>query len=640
MVLPTVVLPRRDTSSGSVASCLETISVAILCVAIVAGPLALGGTPAWACFGLEAAMATAAILWAVARPRPVTALVIPLIVGGLVLLQLVPLPDRLLTLIAPVSARSWQEVHDGMPGAWGRISITPAASATAARRLLLGSVTVIVVADLAMDPLRRRRIVAALAAMGAIVWLLAAVIPVDSENRTVYGIVSLRGPIDYWKTPDLEPIQTSGVGYLDWVHVGDQRYLSDEAITGTGLGPFVYANHFANALCLAVPALCAIWLANARAFLPGVPPLVGTIFIVAAGLWGSHIWAASRAGTASLLLGTAVYLSLIVERRWLRWLLGGAAAMGVVTLVVFMGVLQGPLGGLTTFVSPTWQPLVEAVMQDARIAAARIAGRMFLASPILGTGLGSYGDLFPRFHGRGRIMYFAHNDHAQLWAEAGLVGIAVSVLAAGVLLRRLVQFSAERCLVGRSMDAAAWAALAAGVAHSVFDWNMHVPANAFLACVIVGLALSSGPRRAARSPGHDRSSPSWLTTSVFVGVVLSATALLARDASLARPLADLRRAITVARLASSRAEHAEAVDRLAAAITAGEAAFARAAGDWRLPVLLGQAHLHLDAMAMKHAHVLTEEPSRDGHAAGWFRQARLASPACRGLPETEPCSSP
>jgi hypothetical protein len=625
-----------DQTPGIFPGALESLAAAILCVAIVAGPLALGGTLAWACFGLEAAMATAAILWAIARPRPVMSLIIPLAIAALVLAQLVPLPDRLLTAIAPVSAGRWKVVHEGMPEAWGRISITPAASAAAARRLLLGVATILVVADVAGDPKRRRWLFTALATAGGLVWLLAAVVPVDPDNRTVYGVFSLRGPIEFWKTPERPPMQTAGVGYLDWVTVGNERYLSDGAINGTGVGPYIYANHFANALCLTMPAVCAIWLVYTRKLLPGPAAFVGVLVIMAAALWGNYEWAGSRAGTAALLFGCAVYLSLIVETRWLRWLLAAVAIAGVVAVIGFMAVFQGPLAGLADLAPAAWQLVFTTAMQDGRMIAARIAGRMFLASPVLGTGLGSYGDLFPSFVGGESIMYFAHNDHAQLWAEAGLVGIIVSGLAGGLLLYRFVRFCRERRAASRAIDAAAWAALAAGVAHSVFDWNMHAPANAFLACVLVGLALSSVVRTTGGPPNGLGLWASRLATIGLLAAVVWATALLARDAAVEKPLEQLRRATTAARLAKSPEDHAAAVEVLTPAIARGAAARQWSARDWPLLVLLGQAQLHRDHAAKMAAGAVSPEPVDTRPDAEWFRQAKLASPAYRGLPEPVP----
>ena len=619
---------------------LESLAAAILCVAVVVGPLALGGTPAWARFGLEAAMATSAILWAIARPRPLRSLALPLALAALVLAQLVPLPDRLLTAIAPVSAGAWKVAHEGLPEAWGRISITPAASAAAARRVLLAVATILVVANVSRDPRRRRWLYTALAAAGVLVWAAAFAFPVNPQDRAVYGVYSLRGPIEFWKTPERPPRQTAGFGYLDWVTVGDERYQTDGSSPGDGFGPYIYSNHFANALALTLPAICGIGLVFARRYVPRWAALAAAGLVIAAAA-ATTGFAGSRAGTASLLLGGVVFLSLVVETRWLAWTLGGLALVTLAGLLAFVAVFHGPFAPPAALVPDAWEPLITRIFNDARIDAARIAERMFLASPVLGTGLGSYGDLFPRFTGRDELMYFAHNDFVQLLAEGGLAGLLVMLGAGTILISRFLRFCRERRPSSRAVDAAAWAAIAAGSAHSIFDWNMHAPANALLACVIIGLALSSVVPRQPDGTGRPWAWPGRLFTAAFIASVLAAVGLLARDAALERPVRQLQEAISAARLANSPAAHAAAADRLASAIAEGESALSFARGHWRLPMLLGQAAIH-------RAHAAGERGSKEQSTAGpanaaareaaerWFQAAGLASPASRGLPEKVP----
>jgi hypothetical protein len=191
------------------------------------------------------------------------------------------------------------------------------------------------------------------------------------------------------------------------------------------------------------------------------------------------------------------------------------------------------------------------------------------------------------------------------------------------------------------VDAAAWAAIAAGMAHSIFDWNMHAPANALVACVIVGLALSSVVPRGPDDNGRSWAWPGRLFTAAFVAAVLASVGLLARDAALERPVRQLQQAITAARLAKSQEAHAAAADRLASAIAEGESALGFARGHWRLPMLLGQAALHRTHAAGEGG---SEEQSPAGPATAasreaaerWFQAAGIASPARRGLPEKVP----
>ena len=168
-------------------------------------------------------------------------------------------------------------------------------------------------------------------------------------------------------------------------------------------------------------------------------------------------------------------------RSWLRWIAGSLAAAIAIGLLGFIVTFQGPLSGLLRIFPDGIEQRLMTLLADTRIVAAQVAGRMFLASPLLGTGLGSYGDLYAVLQRSDHTLYYAHNDYAQLLAECGLIGAGLLAAAAATLGGRFLRFCRERPPANRLIDAGAWAALAGAAAHSVFDWNMHAPANALLA---------------------------------------------------------------------------------------------------------------------------------------------------------------
>jgi hypothetical protein len=609
----------------------ERVAVGLLCLGALVGPLALGSTGARARFALEAVMAIAAILWAVSGRRSTKSLMLPVAISGLVLLQLIPLPEGLLVNVAPVSAGRWKVAREGMSDAWATISVAPAPTAVAIRRLLIALATIAAVADLSRKAMYRRWLYTALAISGVLILAAGLVFRVNPKQRIVMGFFSLRGPIDFWKTPEHPPLQTSGFGYLDWVTVGTQRYQADGAVCGDGFGSYIYSNHFANAVCLTLPAVWVLWLLYTRNRLPTALRYAVLLGSMAAAAWKTGVMAQSRAGTASLVFAAIVYLSLIAQSRWLRWITGGGAAVIAAGLVGFVAVFQGPFSALAGIMPAGLQETIAKIFVDNRIVAAHMAGRMFLASPLLGTGLGTYGDLYPWFARTDHVLYFAHNDYAQLLAETGLLGGGIAARTAWVLGSRFWRFCKERLPANRMIDAGAWAALAGAAAHGVFDWNMHAPANAFLACIVVGLCLSSvAPPKG--QPTAQR--PAWqgrTATIVFSAACLVALVFLARDAFTDLTLKDLRKATTAARIAAKDPKNPSEAPALTAAIKRGERAARLDPGNWQLAVLLGQANLHLaaqpdgiDAKAYQNA------------AGQWFTTARRNSAATRGLPEPLP----
>lgn len=614
----------------------DKVAAALLCVVAFAAPLALGATGPWPRFFLEGGLAIAVSLWAVSKARDWWLLILPMAVAGLFLLQLAPLPDALLLRLAPVSIGRWKTAQEGLASSWATISVDPGATTSAIRRTLLGLAAIAAVATLSQTPMFRRWFYTALAAAGVVVWGAAFAFPVNPDNRAVMGFFSLRGPIDFWKSPERGPLQTSGFCYLDWVTIGDARYQADGPISGDGFGTYIYSNHFANALCLTLPAAWALWMLYTRNRLPVWARYAGLLASMALALWTTGGLAHSRAGTASLGLAAFVYLALVAQSQWLRWLAGGIAAAGGLSLAGFVAAVQGPFSGLLAILPAALNQRMAPLLSDARIVAARVAGRMFLASPILGTGLGTYGDVYAVLQRSDHTMYFAHNDYAQLLAEAGLLGAGILALAAWALGWRARRFCRERPAANRVIDAGAWAALAGAAAHSFFDWNMHAPANALLACIVAGLALSSvAPSVAPSAVRNQAGSAGWPRDAVryaFIVAVLGMIPLLCRDAFTADTLDELRRANTAARVQAKKPDAPSAKPLLEAAIDRGERAYEIDAGSWQLAAMLGQANLHL-------AQQPQEGQSRDEHmqaAADWFRAARRASAAVRGLPQPTP----
>lgn len=168
--------------------------------------------------------------------------------------------------------------------------------------------------------------------------------------------------------------------------------------------------------------------------------------------------------------------------------------------------------------------------------------------------------------------------------------------------------------------------------HSFFDWNIHAPANWLLACIVAGLAFSSVVPLPGRTEAGAATWPTATLRYAFIVACLGLIPLLARDAFTADTLDELRRANTAARVEVLKPEAPSAQPLLTAAIDRGERARDIDPRNWQLAAMLGQANLHLA--------VATQDPrSREAYtsaADGWFRKARQASAATRGLPEPLP----
>ena len=610
----------------------ESAAVALLGVAVVLGPLFLGGTWVWARLAIEAMMAAAVLLWACSGKRSLPMLALPLLAAGIAIAQMVPLPDRLLVGVAPVSAGAWKT---SAPGFWGTISIDPGATGAAGRRLLLGLAATVVVADLCRALTHRRSLIWALAASGLIVWSLAFLFPVNKLDRVLLGFVDLKSPTGYWQTSVDPPWQTSGVAYMNWATVASGRYQFAGGVIGDGMGCYISSNQFANLIVLTIPAVVAAWLHATRGRLHlGIRIGVAAAILTAA-VWTTAVVAKSRAGTGALLFASMVLVNLAVDGRWTRRLAEAVAVASGVSVILLCGFLYGVFGDVVAWFPAGMQPHVAALVNDPRVVAARVALRMFWASPFLGTGLDTFGTVFPRFLPGDIALLYAHNDYAQLLAEAGVVGAALAVGLGAVLLVRGHRFYWRVPPAARLLEAGPWAAVAGLAFHAAFDWNMHVPANALAAGLVIGLcAATGGLSRSQSTVSLANMSRIGCTVLLACGTVAALTMRI-RDATSETVERRLRTAVTRARLADDDTERAGAVAGLSAAIEAGERMAAWDQWNSRLPLLLGQAQVHLAGLVSP-----ADGEDHMALAATAFERARRRCGMLSGVPEPLPQPRP
>lgn len=610
--MPPTIPPSRQPSPA------DWFAVALLCAAAVAGPLCLGGTPAWPRFAIEAATAVAVAAWACSGPRPRRLTLVPLGIAALAWLQVVPLPAGLLMRLAPVSAGKWAVANEAVRSAWATVSVDPAGTTTAIRRLLLAVATAAAVTDLGRMAACRRWLAGAVAVAGVAILATGWLFPV--RDRVVLGFIDLKGPIDYWLAPLEPPLQTAGFGYANWITVGAQRYLTIDGASADGFGCYLNSNHFAGALCLAWPVALGAWLWLTQGRLPAVARHAAVVAATALAVWTAGAMAHSRAGSASLLFGALVFMSLVAVHPWLRRASAAATAAALAGIVGFVVVFLGGFTGIVAWFPAGWQPRLASLMQDPRTEAAAAALRMFKASPLLGTGLDTYGELGKPIGPSRELLFYAHNDYAQALAEAGLVGAVLVAAVVATLASRLRAFIREApSSAPRPLDAGCWAALAGLAVHTCFDWNLHVPANALLAAVIAGLAMGSVAGEGVSAVVTARTSMVDRLTAIGLGLAcVVAAAVLCRDACSERTQRQLRVAVTSARHALQDRSRTVDVAALTKAVESGERMAAYDPRNPRLAVLLGQVNLHLAGLdgAGDASQVHAEAAQR------WFARAR------------------
>jgi O-antigen ligase len=455
---------RPDARSGIAA-------VSALTALAVLSPWAFGGVSRGATSAITIAGAAVgaagagALVWR-RRPLPALPLVWPL--AGLVALaafQLVPLPAAVHRLLAPGSASLWhpaEPVAADVLGAEARpISIAPEAT-----RRSLGLLAAIVgLALLSAPALSRRRTAIA----------VAVAIAVAGLGVALFGIVS------HLLFPTL-------------------LYGRLAVPTVSPFGPFVSKNHFAGYVEMA--ALLTLGLALGLAdqsrrppsFLSWIEgPRAGRV-LAAFGASMTMILALlvcqSRGGAIALaggLLGLAA-----LRLRKPRTLGGRNATIAVVSLLA-LGA------GLVYLVLPQrsrdrLEGLGRAVEDPAgafRLGVWKDGLRAGAASPLVGFGLGTFGDALPSCKtsaGELRVEH-AENEAVEQLVESGLLGLGLSVVALLLLLRGLAARGPDVSRLHDGLAAGAGAGVVALAVHGLVDFNLHVPSNALLFALLVALRL-------------------------------------------------------------------------------------------------------------------------------------------------------
>ena len=326
---------------------------------------------------------------------------------------------------------------------------------------------------------------------GLIVYFVTALCATSTTSRLVMGSVLLVlacvqvfiGALQFTKGNDFMPFDC----------------LPRTAYKARASGFYGCPNHLAGFLEVTLPLALGLvfwsrWRLTGR-ILTGFAALVSIAGLMMSGSRGGYVSAAAG-------LATFAILSLWISRRWMRphlWTL-------LATALVFSTVAGSCAAWFTVRSSDFLTFRVQSAGVDApvRLGLWRAAIEQFQISPLTGTGGGTY-----LFYGRKfrsdevqADPVYAHNDYLQLLAEYGLIGIAGLALFLFVHVRGSWKFTAD-ILAGRTVDAereepgfhgdnslaltiGALSGIVAIAAHSVTDFNLHIPMNTLVMAFLFG----------------------------------------------------------------------------------------------------------------------------------------------------------
>ncbi len=469
----------QDPSPRPAASPLSPALTAALAATMLVAPIFRAGQPPLALLGLQLASLTLIVL-ALWRPPALTRGEI-IAVAALALFPLVYLIPLPLGLVGELPGREvyldvWRTAfgEDGLPAS-ARLSLVPPETAAAWLVILIPVGVFLAVRSLAARQLT----------------LLVGVLLAVTAVQAIIGLMQFGDSRD-------SPLYFG----MDFTHFG------------SAVGTYTNRNHLAGLIEMALPITLALLFFTAgrgqekRRNLRARAAFLGSVRGQEALVYGALVvlflvavtFTRSRMGIGMTMLGILLSLALFSRR------IGGDNAFGpvgsLVAIALGLAVTIGLVPVLDRFSA-------ESVLDDNRwvMFDATLTG---IASffPV-GSGPGTYGDVFPAFQPLELGRWFvnrAHNDYLEWVFEAGLPAV---LLIGGMIVLYLLRW--RRVLAPGEWSRLRFIQVGAGIGialillHELVDYNLHIPANLVFFALLAGIFFSDTERlEAAVGPKRTR----------------------------------------------------------------------------------------------------------------------------------------
>lgn len=280
-----------------------------------------------------------------------------------------------------------------------------------------------------------------------------------------------------------------------------------------GYGQFTNRNHFAFLMEM------TLGLALGFAISGGVRGRRLLLYLLASSVavWMALVLTNSRGGIFAM-LGQLMFVALLfssvrsprehhkprpgaTNRIWRIGKTFVARATLIVSLVVVVTLCISWVGGDP--LADRWGSLPKEVSSEQsyshrnvrRIDMWRATWEFTKAHPIVGVGFGGYWVALPEYHdASGKITVAqAHNDHLELFASGGIIGVACAAWFVIVLIKRAREGLRSLSALRRGTCFGALAGLTAATIHSFVDFGLHVTLNSLIFTALIVIATVEVP---------------------------------------------------------------------------------------------------------------------------------------------------
>ena len=452
--------------------------LAVLAILLVVSPLALGSVAPWARSSALLISSVALVVWllkGVADGRlcivKSRAWVFILAFFILLLFQVAPFANKTISYLSPTASETYSQAipDDNNVESSVTISLDSVATWDSMERILILAILFFIVAN----TVNKR---------WQIIGLALAMITIGSFEA-LYGMYE----------------HFSGNNHIFWI----TREYSTFASSGT----FHNKNHFAGLLEMIIPITIALVISADRKPQQGVRRMGLSRFAHSISSF-SFVW---RAILTLLALIMSLALIFSFSRAGIIILFFQLLVMGMVwaaitgsrhralLIIAFLALTMviASVTGVTEIVSNVEEVAVgESGSIHTRLDIWRSGFMYFKDFPILGSGLGTFGNVFPRYQSAAfadGLVDYAHNDWLQLFCETGVAGGIIVIAGLLFFLLNIITTAANNpSSFGKYMTAGCLIAIFGMLVHSFFDFNLSkITSNGIVFATLLGMAYAS-----------------------------------------------------------------------------------------------------------------------------------------------------